>query len=188
MNLIKIPLSVFTKRSCATVPDCIEINKGAWIAGGAVRNMVSGKKHDSDYDLFFKSEMARNEQLETLSKAGFIQVRSGANFRELRRENLIVQAISFEYHPTLESLFEKFDFTICQFAIEGDFVVTTPEAMTDLAAMRLVCHKITFPVATIRRLLKYQNKGFRACGGTLKEILTQSKEIDLNSAFTQYID
>lgn len=66
---------------------------------------------------------------------------------------------------------ESFDFTICQFALLKDKVYTGDMSLLDLGGKKLVPHKITFPVASMRRAIKYAKKGFYMCAGSAKEFL-----------------
>jgi len=44
----------------------------------------------------------------------------------------------------------------------------------DLGRKRLAINRITYPVSTMRRMLKYSKQGFFACGGCMATILQET--------------
>ena len=72
--------------------------------------------------------------------------------------------------PALSAVQDRFDYTICQFAVDTNGMLWCGDhSLWDLARKRLAVHRITFPVSSLRRLLKYTSKGFYACSGCRKE-------------------
>ncbi len=179
---------------------------GPWLAGGALRRTISGQPLDSDFDFFFASK----EQLEEFSKA----IRNEPNIRVLKerqnqnnlqlllelseemgvdkgifQKNITVQCISIGFYNGIEAVLDSFDFTICQFGFDGQQLYCGDYALWDLARKRVVVNKITYPVASVRRLIKYTGQGFYACAGCLKQILeTVVAEPRLIENSTLYID
>jgi hypothetical protein len=45
-------------------------------------------------------------------------------------------------------------------------------ALLDVMRKRIVINKITYPVSSLRRLIKYTHQGYYACNGCLQELLT----------------
>lgn len=195
--MIQLDFTEFTLRS-GYDPDEVNTLWGALLpngllAGGAIRRAISGINQDSDYDFFFKGESYKDSFCEALtSDHGFVQVRKTQHHTEfkgkIKDRPTVVQAIHFDYFDGPKDLLEAFDFTICQFAYNGVHLFTTPEALWDLARKRLVINKVTYPVSTLRRMIKYTKQGYYACGGCMKEFLNQTRLLEDPDLDTTYVD
>lgn len=170
-------------------------SSGPWIAGGSVRRLFIGAPMDSDFDFFFANPEQAGNFLISMKKLGAI----------LKNENeknstwlvpaiesgpeLTVQAVTFAYFESMRQVIESFDFTICQFAYDGDHFEVGEFSLWDSARKRIVPAKITFGVSSVRRLLKYGRQGYTICGGALADILQQVVDNPtIIHAETQYID
>lgn len=152
---------------------------GPWLAGGALRRTLQGFKLDSDFDFFFHSA----EQLEEFST--LLQAKNKNLHKSKETEHHVefkgvvgednlevkVQLIRFAYYNSPEEVIDSFDFTICQFAYDGLELIYGDYALWDLGRKRLAVNKITYPLSTMRRVLKYTKQGFNACSGCLSAIL-----------------
>lgn len=168
--------------------DTAEINRvlaglpkkeGVWIAGGAVRRTLASQPLDSDFDFFFRDADAlaawEADLPETLSL-----VRETEHHKHwhgiLPGSDLPVdvQAIRFRFYDNAADVIDSFDYTITMFALDGDDLVTTPEALWDLGRKRLAIHRVTYPVATMRRMLKYTKQGLTACQGCMATLFRET--------------
>lgn len=166
-----------------------------FIGGGAVRRTLLKQPLDSDFDFFFNSEYTRTfvEENSTLKKTretmhhtqfeGKMQV-------DGEERDVKIQNIFFQYYNSPEELIDSFDYTLCQFAVDlSGNLYTTPEALWDVARKRLAIHKITYPVSSLRRMLKYTNQGFTACSGCLQDFIQKSAAlVDDNAMEIEYVD
>ena len=171
------------------------VRNGAWCAGGAIRRTLIKQPLSSDFDFFFRSA----EQLADWEKAlpsTLSLVRETEHHKHWKGtigESAIpveIQAIRFRYYESAADVIDSFDYTITQFALDGDKLVTTPEALWDLGRKKLAIHKVTYPVATMRRMLKYATQGFTACGGCMATLLretTSTPEV-MAQLNIQYVD
>jgi hypothetical protein len=162
------------KRLPASLPE------GPWIAGGAVRRLVSGLPQDSDYDFFFANAeqlAAFKSRMEDLHAVVLGETDFNISYRipEKDRTNgpLKVQAIKLQYFSSVELAIESFDFSLCQCAYDGTDLVFGPYTLYDLASKRLIPGKITFGVSSLRRIIKYTKQGYSICGGGLATMLQQ---------------
>ncbi len=154
---------------------------GVWLGGGAIRRSLLDMPQDSDYDFFFKDENSflvwQNSMPPTMKitkeTAHHIQY-EGVLFEDA--DPVVIQGIYFKFYQTPKDVIDSFDFTITQFVLDGDTLITTAEALWDTANKRLAINKITYPVATMRRLLKYTKQGFYACNGCLQDVIKKSVE------------
>lgn len=167
---------------------------GPWIAGGAVRRTVSRNDTISDFDFFFKDADQLIAFAESVKARGFLQVKETEHHQHWRGrvdgipQDIDVQLIRFAFYFSAEHVIDSFDFTICQFAFDGTALIAGDYALWDLGRKRLAVHKITYPVSSMRRVLKYAQQGFYACGGCLSTLLAATANnpaLDLN---TQYVD
>jgi hypothetical protein len=154
----------------------LNLAEGPWVAGGAVRRTLAGKGvSDSDVDLFFASA----EQLASCRAA--LEAKGGKQKREsehnieyavaIGESEYRVQFIRISFYSSPEAVIDSFDFTICQFVTDGKDVICGPYSLWDLSRKRLVVHKITYAVASMRRALKYAGQGFTVCGGAITRFL-----------------
>lgn len=169
--------------------------KKGWIAGGAIRRTLMGQPLDSDFDFFFRNEVEL-EDFERGLPGSMRLVRETAHHKHWRGPvegsdlPIDVQAIKFAFYADAESVIDSFDYTITMFALDKGDLVTTPEALWDLGRRRLAIHRVTYPVATMRRMLKYGKQGFTACAGCMATLFreTASSPEALSQLDIEYVD
>lgn len=140
---------------------------GVWIAGGAVRDMISGIPIRSDVDYFFNSKDKLLDYLPESAKE------VNTNYVWFDDTDLKHQAIGIDYYPDARALLETFDFTICMAAVDKNNLYVGQYTLHDIARKRLQVNKITYGAASVRRCFKYMQYGFTACHGCLTELLKQ---------------
>jgi hypothetical protein len=154
------------------------IEKKCWVAGGFIRRWYSGMKQDSDIDLFFHNEETYIKICEGLEKLA-IEPPKITEFNQMYKIKIDdtwtidVQAIKHQFYENIDALLDSFDFTICQFAFDGNQICATEEAILDCNRKRLAPHKISYGVSSLRRIIKYANQGYYMCGGAATEFLNQ---------------
>lgn len=153
---------------------------GPWLAGGSLRRTILGIEPDSDFDFFFRdaaqlaefgAEIGRRGFYETRKSDHHIEYRGNINGTGMPRD---IQCIRLAYYKTAEEVIDSFDFTICQFAFDGTKLTCGEFSLWDLGRKRLALHKLTYPVSSMRRMLKYARQGFRACNGAIATILRET--------------
>lgn len=152
----------------------------AWLAGGAIRRVLNKDKVHNDFDFFFRSETHFKEWEGKISN--FSKEKETEHYSQYRgyvegiKESIVVQAIKFKYYSSEVEALDSFDYTISQFLLSNGKLYTTPEALWDLGRKRLCLHRVTYPIATMRRMIKYTDQGFTACSGTMKQILQKTMD------------
>lgn len=199
MTIFKTNFHDFCERSGCDTADIDRVyealGNGAWLAGGAIRRTLIGHALDSDFDFFFKSA----EALETWEKGlpdSLKLIRETEHHKHWRGTiagselPLDIQAIRFRFYESAEQVIDSFDYTVTMFVLDDEDLVTTPYALWDLGRKKLAVHKITYPIATMRRLLKYTKQGFTACSGCLQSILkeTASSPEAMGQLDIEYVD
>lgn len=180
-----------------------------YIAGGAIRRSIIGDDlQKGDIDLFFKSKAQYDEWL--FRKGNHIQIVKSLDHADnyimtlpVDGKKYDIQVVKIAFYNNVEELLDSFDYTITQFAIPVKDMVSTTLAwsklpvhagvrsMWDLARKRLVINKITYPLASLRRLIKYTNQGYYACNGALQTYMEELRNIpdaDFKNRQITYID
>lgn len=172
-------------RLFAGIPDAVKQlvkgQKDIVLAGGAIRSALEAKPAN-DYDIFFLSDDAStggldfdnnltgvaarlNETASYLMKRGFKLVFACPEYKlmTLKAGNVKIQLINRRTYKTIKNILESFDFSICQFAT-ADFSTlwTTLNAVRDVKLKRLTLVDIAYPAASLNRLHKYRNYGYKA--------------------------
>lgn len=187
MNKFSVSLQEFCERSGVEPTEVQQVWKelntvGCWLGGGAIRRTLIKQPLDSDFDFFFNSVDSKDQFVERTKGLGFSITRETKHHTELKGKlsnseiPIIVQAIHFKYYNNTEEVLDSFDYTISQFVYDGDNLHTTTEALWDLGRRKLALHRVTYPVATMRRMLKYCNQGFTACGGCMADLYVKTMD------------
>jgi len=166
-----------------------------WLAGGAIRRTILNKSlEEADFDFFFKDEESLISFQNDLENDDFIKVsenEKNITYSKICEDGtkIKLQCIFFQFYETIEDVIDSFDFTITQFAYDGKDMYCGEYSLFDLTRGKLALHKLTFGVATVRRLIKYTQQGFTACGGCLTDILQKVVEDpSIINSETKYID
>lgn len=161
---------------------------GPWLAGGAVRRSLAKEGLDSDFDFFFKDAEQMAEFRGRLKNRRFehiVTTRHHETYRGIAGGRLCdVQCINFAYYPDARVVIDRFDFTICQFAFDGEQLIAGERSMEDLTLRRLVVNTIPYPNSTASRLKKYQDQGFAAseeCVATIAAAVTKARAENRNN-------
>lgn len=169
---------------------------GPWVAGGALRRTAQNKEPDSDFDFFFRDAEQLAAFAASLEAKGLRKVKETEHHVQYRGRvgdsalDRDIQCIRFAFYADAKAVIDSFDYTICMLAYDGETLTVGDYTLWDLGRQRLAINKITYPVSTMRRLLKYTSQGFTACAGCLATILTEtarSPEL-LQKLDVQYVD
>lgn len=156
--------------------------QGAWIAGGAVRRMVLDEPLGDDIDVFFKSEKAFwkfQYLLGCADHAHFIEKTERRAIFQLRDQSHTVKAdlVNARYFDGPQAIFDDFDLTCCQFAIDGENLYVGEYAMLH-AANRICVPANASKLATWpQHLVRCLKAGFKASPEALN-ILVKELERD----------
>ena len=155
---------------------------GPWLAGGALRRTLLAQEPSSDLDFFFRDADQLLAFAASLEFAGMTKTRETEHHVEYRGKvgdsgiDRIVQLIRFSFYSTAQQVIDSFDYTICQFVFDGTVLTVGDYALWDLGRKRLAIHKIRYPLATMRRMIKYTSQGFTACAGCMATILRETAQ------------
>jgi hypothetical protein len=168
------PLSDWVMERLSTIPHLIDILNwgGVYLAGGLLRTILNATEHfdynHTDVDLFFSDpEALRNVKQWLEGNALFKKVYQCpegklASYVYMwgEEETWKYQLISVDFYPDMETLLDSFDFTCIMVGTDGETFWCDEAFPNDSAKKVLVWNKITYPAASLRRLMKYARKGY----------------------------
>jgi len=170
-------------------PPLLTLSNYGILCGGAIRRIILKQPLDSDFDFFF----LENKHTENLFEAGnlltknkFKKVVENQFAQTWVKNDFKIQLILNKYKD-IEAILDSFDFTICQFALHMGILHSGEYSLWDLGRRRLVPHKITYPLASMRRVIKYAQQGLYVCEGCIQTIMQAALD---NPSWTEikYID
>jgi hypothetical protein len=92
--------------------------------------------------------------------------------KEFDHEHFKIQAIKRYFVNNINELFQSFDFTVTQFATDGNIMVTTRQALQDCEEKRLQMIKGTSRPVNALRTIKYTAYGFEPIDTLMEEVVT----------------
>lgn len=149
---------------------------GCYIAGGSILSIVT-KTPVNDYDVYPKS------QDDLVNICSFIVDEYNAHVLHVskraitfksnyllnaKKERMNIQVILLSDFDTPETIFKKFDFTVCMAAYDCDTkeFIFHPYFYEDVASRKLNVNVDTdFPYASLNRISKYEKKGYSISQG-----------------------
>ncbi len=133
------------------------------LAGGAMRALVDVDDTICDYDLFVTDLSALGPLKKRITDSGFNMVfecPEGKLFT-YRNEHVKVQVINNRQYLDVYDLINSFDITACCAAWDGVQVYKNKRFVFDVLNRRINLNKIEYPKATLNRLMKYAQKGYK---------------------------
>lgn len=137
--------------------------KGAWLAGGAVRSIFDNT-NIHDYDFYFNSVDIYVKTYMFLNNIGAKLIyRCPLDFlRTYEYNNEKYQLIFHKSFENMQSVIDEFDFTICQLITDSKILIVQNTTLKDIRKKQLKLWSLPYPAATIKRIYKYLNYGFTA--------------------------
>lgn len=156
---------------------------GAFAAGGAVTSVFTNTDI-KDVDVYFKTREAFENAVAGAYDDGFWCVASSKRAVTFSDNGRIVQFMHFDFFPTAEDIFKAFDYTVVMGAYDydtGEFVLHD-DFMKHNAQRFLRFNKGTrFPLASLTRVLKYQQRGYTIGKGDMLKIALACRGVRIES-------
>jgi hypothetical protein len=130
-----------------------------WVAGGCIRDYFLGVM-PLDYDIYFPDQQNFDKARAYLESQNAKLDWDSENGCKFSNNGKVYDLIKI-YRDSPEQTIERFDFTTAMFCIEGDNLYAGDTSFDDLESMVLKVNYITFPESTLKRTLRYYDKGFR---------------------------
>jgi hypothetical protein len=160
--MLEFKISLKRKKIIPNYIDYI-LNDECILGGGAARSIFT-KEKINDYDLFPNS-FKKMEEI----KSYFLSLGATIKFEcpekkliSLMYKNEKIQLIKTQEYNNVYELLDSFDFTCTQFAYFNNILyVYKSDCLSDAKRKHLILHKLTYPAATIKRINKYVNYGYK---------------------------
>lgn len=167
--------------------------EGIFLAGGCFRTLINKDEPISDYDLFFYDKRAIVRSKEILDNLGWVKVFECplGELTTYKKNDDKLQLITKKIYSSVYEAVESFDITACcaGFDVRTRQLITHPQWVKDVRTKTIDFNVIEYPVATLNRVVKYYNKGYRYRENTLVNYVkaVNSQEFDENH-LALYID
>jgi len=167
------------------------VENGVVMGGGALRSLVDYNDTPQDYDLFFtdtsKIEQTKNYFLQKgYSKVFECQKGELTTFKNVDTK---VQLINKRDYSSCLDIISSFDITACCAAYDGEQFYKHNRFVFDNLNKLINLNTIEYPMATMKRIAKYSQKGFRLTTQATEYFVTYCNQVELtddNKVF--YID
>lgn len=195
--MYKIDMRHIHKHKFAGIQPILEldiINHDVWLAGGSLQTLVNKGDVIYDYDIFFK-DLWRAEHVKTmLVNKGFECIFScplGELFTFKRpSDGIKVQLITKFQYENVEQMLQSFDLQASMWGMDHQFVYTSRETISSTKHKRITFNKISYPIATLKRIFKYKDvKGYTIDNDALLSLVININTMDLDeSNLIFYVD
>ena len=173
-------------------PDVLGIiGNGVVLAGGALRSLVDPEDIICDYDLFFTDTSKIESTKKYFLKKGYTKAFECPEGKlvTFKNEDTKVQLINKRDYSSCEDIIGSFDITACCAAYDGKEFYKHSRFVFDNLNKLINLNAIEYPMATMKRIAKYAQKGFRLTTEATDKFITFVNQVALtddNRAF--YID
>lgn len=149
------------------------------LAGGALRKLVDNNDIIVDYDLFFlntpekssvKDNIVQNMKGSENYKKVF-ECPEGKLYTFVRDDGIKLQIIDKRSYKDCDDLISSFDITASSACWDGVAFYKHERFVFDVLNKRLNINSVEYPVATLKRLMKYQSKGYKLTNEASKEFV-----------------
>jgi hypothetical protein len=153
----------------------LDIEKGPWLAGGAVRKFYLGQNiENSDLDIWFANLAQFEQAKEKIIALGASEAFASDNAVSYKfyegYDCYNIQLIKRRFFEAPESIISEFDFTVCQLVTDGRKLITGDNTIQDLKTRTLRLVQARLPEYIIPRVVKYIVYGYRPCLDLLEDI------------------
>lgn len=159
----------------------------AWVAGGAITSIASGKHDDiDDYDIYFKDKYAcaeairymkdLNPHVAFVSDKSITYILSGGKTK--------IQFIFYSFYEDEKAIFKHFDFHCCMGAYNTktqEFVYDELFWLNNSQRFLTINHHTEFPILTMLRLDKYKSKGYKTSRNEVLKLGLRISDLNISS-------
>lgn len=170
--------------------------EGVYLGGGSLRNLLGGDDVIADIDLFFRDKGALMKAIEVMQRYEGIEegdwyeaFRCPANelityktaiekheddrTPEDYKNQKKVQFITKSFYESPEDLINTFDFIPTCACLYQNTLYTHPDWFKHVKRRTLGLHFISYPVASVFRMMKYKDKGYTVLTDSVLDMVTQ---------------
>jgi len=166
------------------------IGDGIWLCGGAMRSLIT-YEDPNDFDMFFRDvehAAAAQRILESKKFKNVFECPLGL-LTTFKKDDIKIQLIKKRYYASINDVIDTFDFTATCAGTDGDIVVMSKDFIRDVRNKVLRLNKLTYPVASINRLIKYKSYGYYVSDVIIDIVeRIQSNDPDIIDFTVLYVD
>jgi len=167
------------------------LNENIYLAGGSLRTLLKcSGENVSDFDLFFKTFEEVQKLRDKLEDDGWkntYECPEGKLYSYKKKDHKIQLICETEY-SSAEELILSFDLSACMVCYYDGVLTFTREFVRSVKTKKLRTCRVSFPVATIKRLIKYAQKGYE-CSMAAEDFCRQVSGLAFEGdQFRHYID
>jgi len=151
-----------------------------WIAGGALRNIMESSTARTDIDIFSDQPLKINQILDKIGQPGQPKLHSKEYLVNINA-GLVTDRLDIvqKSYKNLQETLESFDFTNSAIGIDKASIMLHERFNKDLVSKSLVPLKISSPVATLRRIMKFAAQGYTMKFNQMREVLQQIQKLKI---------
>lgn len=161
----------------------LNMEKGPWLAGGAVRKLYLGQSiGESDWDIWFRSAQQFDIAHKYIASLGANIAYSSDNATTFKYyyegETHQIQLIRRRFFETPNDVINQFDFSICQLLTDGDKLLLGKTTVQDLETRTIRLGSDRMQPHVVTRMVKYIVYGYYPTR-ELAELIEQ-RTLDIN--------
>jgi len=146
-----------------------DFEKGPWVAGGAIRQLLQCRTVKSDFDVYCSSQEQSKIIADRLTDAGFSVAFDSENAVTYRADDIDVQLIKKQWFQNPLDVVNDFDFAQAQLISDGYSAWGNPDWNED--DIDIVSYR---PKSILKRLVKYYAYGYKIKQETLTKLSADS--------------
>lgn len=160
------------------------IRHEAYVAGGAITSLMTNSEIN-DVDIYFRNKESAVNFIEEIWDDGNGWVVSHTNkATAITHDDITIQLIHFDYFESPKEIFDKFDYTVCmgcydfktkEFILHNDFLKHNSQRLLKYN------HKTAFPIISLLRVQKYNNKGYSISKPEMIRIILSCMNLGINT-------
>ena len=172
----KIKESRFSNCESAVSDLINEFSDSLFMAGGYFRSWIHKKEKIQDYDIFFTNLASKDSAAKHMDDCGFARVftcPAGDLITFKNEDGVKVQFITKFQYASISSCVQSFDLTACccAYDVESESIICHEDWLKDVKRKMIAFNDVTFPVASIARIIKYHGKGYRYTADSLRSFV-----------------
>ena len=164
---------------------------GSFLAGGSLRAAIDNTEV-KDFDYFFSDKQAVSGLESKLIEKGYnvvFRCPEGRLVTLKHNEYPKAQLITEHFYKTPEDAINSFDITASMYAYSDGKLYLGPNTLEHTAKKEIHLHTLSHPAATMKRFLKYVDKGYTLPNSTIEEYLKRVNTMTLDQQTMRfYID
>lgn len=162
----------------------LDIEKGPWLAGGAVRKFYLNESiENSDWDIWFNSPdqyQKAYQKMKELKASVAFETDNAISFKYYPENEpaQTIQLIRRKFYDNPYEIIGGFDFSVCQLATDGHKIIASDYAIRDIKSRTLRLTQDHIPQYIVPRIVKYMVYGYRPNIDLLEKIEENKTTID----------